>query len=349
MQRLKNIDKKNIMRGLRFAVIVSLLISAAIILFTMDKETLNRLLEEINLRFLIYLLLVMCGSWFFAGLRLKILVNTIGDKISIIDSIIVYLGGSFVSFVTPFATGGGPFQVYFLHKKGVKIGRSSTVIVIQFVLRLFFFGTLTPIFLIFFNWAISPGAIPGYIFYSAFGFGILFSIGIILFSLVPEILNKIIRMVLSIDKLKQFIKNNRKAKRFLVKARRELREFRESLKILVQNKIKLFQAALCTVAYWGLMFLVMPLVLIGLGLEPNFIRAFVMQTIIYLILPYMPTPGASGFAEVGFASLFIVFIPKNMIGLVTFGWRIYTFYLVLLVGGIIALKEINSNRSYENE
>ena len=349
MQKFKNIDKKNILRGLRFAVIVSLVISAAIILFTMDKNTLTRLIEKIDLKFLLYLLLVMCCNWFFAGLRLKILVNTIGDKISILDSIIVYLGGSFVSFVTPFASGGGPFQVYFLHKKGVNIGRSSTVIVIQFVLRLFFFGTLTPIFFIFFNWAISPGAIPNYIFYTAFGFGILISIAIILFTLVPEIMNKIIRVILEIDKLKKFIKNNGKAKRYLVKARRELREFRESLKILVNNKRRLFLAALCTVAYWSLMFLVMPLVLKGLGIEPNFLRAFIMQTIIYLILPYLPTPGASGFAEVGFASLFVAFIPKNMIGLVTFGWRLYTFYLILLVGGFIALREINHSRSFNNE
>jgi uncharacterized protein (TIRG00374 family) len=236
MQKFERIDKKSILRGFRFAVIVSLLISAAIIIYTMDKETLNDLFEKLSLEYLLYLLLVMCCNWFFAGLRLKILVNTIGDKISLLDSIIVYLGGSFVSFVTPFASGGGPFQVYFLHKKGVNVGRSSTVIVIQFVLRLFFFGILTPIFIIFFDWAISPGALPPYIFYTAFGFGIFISVAIILFTLVPEIMDNIIKLILEIDRLKQFIKNSGKAKRLLVKARRELREFRYSLKLLVNYK-----------------------------------------------------------------------------------------------------------------
>mgnify|MGYP006289883565 CR=1 FL=1 len=341
MLKAKVIDKKTIIRGLRFTVIVSLIFSTAIIFFTIDLEALDKLIDKIKYRYLFYMLLAMIGNWLFAGLRLKLLVSTIGDYISLLDSIIVYLGGSFVSFVTPFASGGGPYQVYFLHKKGVNVGKSSTVIVIQFVLRLFFFGTLTPVFFIFFNNSISAGAIPNYIFYLAFGMGMLISVAIIILTLIPEVMDKLINLILSIKKLNNFIKNNYKAKKYLVKSRRELREFRESLLILSKNKLRLFVASFYTIIYWSLIFMIMPLILKGMGLEPNFFKAYVMQTIIYLILPYMPTPGASGVAEVGFASLFVAFIPKSIVGIVTFGWRLYTFYLILLVGGTIAIYEIN--------
>src|SRR6056297_2986417 len=179
MPKAKTIDKQTIIKGLRFTVIVSLIFSAAIIFYTIDLEALDKLIDKIKYRYLLYMLLVMMTNWLFAGLRLKLLVTTIGDTISLMDSIVVYLGGSFVSFVTPFASGGGPYQVYFLHKKGVNVGKSSTAIVTNFLLRLFYFGVLTPIFLIFFNEYISAGVLPDYIFYLAFGMGVLISVGII--------------------------------------------------------------------------------------------------------------------------------------------------------------------------
>ena len=90
--------------------------------------------------------------------------------------------------------------------------------------------------------------------------------------------------------------------------------------------------------------MVIPLILNGLGLEPHYLKSYVMQTIYYLVIPYMPTPGSSGIAELGFASLFISFIPGGLIGLVTFIWRFITFYLHLFVGGVFAFKEMGWKR-----
>lgn len=343
------VDKNKILNGLKFAIIVSIFISAVIIFITIDEGAVQKILGILNVKYILILFMIMFLNWFFAGLRLKIMVGAVGERISLKDCIIIYLSGAFVSHVTPFASGGGPFQVYFLHKKGVQVGKSSMVIVIQFVFRLFFFGTLAPIFLIFFNETISPGVIPIYIFYLAFGSGILISVGIILFTLVPHISNKLIGYILKINRLKKFIKHSFKAKRLMVRARREIEEFRNSLTILSQNKKALFLGALYTIIFWSLMFMVIPVILQGMGVTPNFFRAYVMQTIFYLILPYMPTPGASGIAEVGSASLFVAFIPSQLVGLVTFGWRLFTFHLVLLVGGIFALREIGKSRGNNNE
>ncbi len=337
-------DKKTILKGLRFAIVISLAISALIILITMDRSSLKEIIIGIKKEYLIYILLIMFMNWFFAGLRLKTLVETIDNHISLKDCMIIYLSGAFVSNVTPFATGGGPFQIYFLHRKGVKVGKSSTAIVIQFVLRLFFLGILTPIFFIFFRDNISSGAIPVYLFYIAFGFGALISILIIVLTLVPSITGKLIKLVFKIKKLRNFIKNNHKAKRWLVKARKELNEFRYSLEVMSKYKGKLFLAGIYTVFYWSTIFFVIPLILKGMGIKPYIFKSYIMQTIFYLVLPYTPIPGASGIAEVGFASLFVSFIPKNFIGLVTFAWRLFTFHLILLVGGFFALREISKKK-----
>ncbi|MFO7815476.1 MAG: lysylphosphatidylglycerol synthase transmembrane domain-containing protein [Halanaerobiales bacterium] len=339
------IDRKTIYKGLRMAVILSLLISAVIIIITLDEDTLERVIINMDLKYMLIIMGLMVVNIAAAGQRLKVMTKTIGTKLSLIDCMIIHISGAFVSNVTPFASGGGPFQIYFLHKKGVNVGKASTVVVANFLLRLFYFGLLTPIFLIFFNDYISAGVIPKYLFYLAFGMGILISAGIILLTLVPQIGDKLTNYILGINKIKKFIKRSYRAKRWLVTSRIEVRDFRKSLKILKENKKGLFWGAFYTVIFWSSLFMVMPVLLIAFGAKPHFFQAYIMQTIFYLMLPYTPTPGASGVAEVGFASLFVAFIPSDIVGLVTFGWRLFTFYLILTVGGIFALREISKKRS----
>jgi len=339
------IDRKTVYKGLRMAVILSLLISAIIIVITIDEDTLERVLENMDMKYLLIIIGLIVLNIVAAGQRLKVMISTIDKKLSLKDCMIVHISGAFVSNVTPFASGGGPFQIYFLHKKGVNVGKASTAIVTNFLLRLFYFGVLTPIFLIFFNEYISAGVVPDYLFYLAFGMGVLISAGIILLTLVPQFADKLTDYILHIDKINKFIKRSYRAKRWLVTSRRELEDFRRSLSLLRKNKRGLFWGAFYTIVFWSSLFMIMPVVLIAFGAEPHFLQAYIMQTIFYLMLPYTPTPGASGIAEIGFASLFVAFIPSDIVGLVTFSWRLFTFYVILIIGGIFALREISKTRS----
>jgi hypothetical protein len=339
------IDRKTVFKGLRVAVVLSLLISAIIIVITIDEDTLGRVLESMDMKYLWIILGLILLNITAAGLRLRVMISTVDKTLSLIDCMIIHISGAFVSNVTPFASGGGPFQIYFLHKKGVNVGKASTAVVTNFLLRLFYFGILTPIFLIFFNDYISAGVIPDYLFYLAFSMGVLISAGIILLTLVPKIGDRLTDYILHINKINKFIRRSYRAKRWLVKSRRELRDFRKSLGLLRQNKKGLFWGAFYTIVFWSSLFMIMPVVLMSFGAEPHFFQAYIMQTIFYLMLPYTPTPGASGVAEIGFASLFVAFIPSDIVGLVTFGWRLFTFYTILVIGGIFALREISKSRN----
>lgn len=336
----KTVQRTQIMKGLKAGIIISLLIMTALILLTIDSQALKRALSSIKPDILTVLVFLMLLNWFLAGLQFKILVHTLDEKIKLIDSIGIYLIGAFISCVTPFATGGGPFQVYLLHKKGVTIGKGTTIILTLFILRIFFFSLASAIFLIFFNWAISPGLIPSYIFYLAFGSAFIFSAAIILLTIIPGLINGMFNQLFRFKPVRSFFKRSYRAKRLLVRAKNELKEFRRSLELLNKYKGHLLLVALCTVGYWSSLFLIIPLVLKGLQLQPHYFRTYVMQTIINLVLPYMPTPGASGIAEISFASLGISFIPQNFIGLVTFIWRFCVYYLVLIVGGFLTMKEL---------
>lgn len=342
------IDTATIFHGVRIAIILSLLISALLIIITIDTEMLVKALESISFKVVLTLILTLLLNWFVSGIRFKIMANTLGEKLSLFDGVRIYLAGAFISNVTPFATGGGPFQIYFLHKKGINLGKASMIILTQFLFRIIFFTTVSSFFLIFYNKYISPGAIPPSIFYTAFVMSFIIGFFILFFALVPGVTNKVINYLFKIKKVKKFISSNYRVKRLLVKGKKELEEFSQSVKLFSTNKVKMSLAFVLTILYWGTIFTIIPLILIGFGLEPHFFRSYIMSTIFYMVIPYMPTPGASGIAEVGFATLFVSFIPAGIIGLVTFLWRFITFYLLLVVGGYFTLHEIGWKRRGNN-
>ena len=95
-----------------------------------------------------------------------------------------------------------------------------------------------------------------------------------------------------------------------------------------------------TMIFWGTFFTIAPIVLWGIGITFNLAHVLLLQVIFYFILPYMPTPGGSGAAEVGFASLFSFFVPHFLLGLFVTAWRFIFFYLNLIIGFVILLLEM---------
>src|SRR6056297_1750153 len=55
---------------------------------------------------------------------------------------------------------------------------------------------------------------------------------------------------------------------------------------------------------WFLYFLIAPLLLLAMGIQLDYALIMIIQVLIFFVLPFLPTPGGSGAAEVGFVSLF---------------------------------------------
>ncbi len=337
----RELSRENLIKGVRLAVSISLVISAILIIFTIDIEALESVLDYIDFATFALLFSLTVLNWFMAAFTLKILALAVNEKLSLWAGLKVYLAGAFASRVTPFATGGGPFRVFFLTRNGVDVAKASSIVIVQFVYRMMILGIMTIIFFAFFREYISSGFIPFSLFVLVILFGALISLGIVLFSLVPNVAESIFAKILHIPVIYKFFQRSFKAKRYLVRTKWGLTRFRNSLRSLSHKPIHLIITLITVFLFWSLLFIIVPVLLSGLSLEANFMRAYIMQTLIFLVLPFFPTPGASGIAELGVASLFAAFVPGNYLGIVVFGWRFFTFYILLLPGGLLCLKEIN--------
>lgn len=347
-KRKPGLDAGKVLRGLKITIGLSLLFSAIVILATFDKDVFLKAVNSLTPLIILEVLILLTINFLAAGMEVKIMINATGNRISLFEGVKSFLVSSFASNVTPMATGGGPFQIYYLHKRGINLGQATMVVLAKFVLRSFYFTFSSIFFMIFFNEFISPGAVPDNLFYLCIGLGFLIAIAIIAFCLSPKLIDYLLKCLFRFERVRKLVKRNYRLKRLLVRGRKELQEFHHSLELLAQHKRSVFLAACCTFLYWTSLFLVVPVILKGLGYEPNFLQSYIMLTIFNLIIPYMPTPGASGMAELGFASIFVSFIPRGIIGLVTFLWRFISFYLVLIIGGFITFRELGWERRKNN-
>jgi uncharacterized protein (TIRG00374 family) len=86
-----------------------------------------------------------------------------------------------------------------------------------------------------------------------------------------------------------------------------------------------------------LLFFYCSLAFVSTGIQLDFALVIALQVLIFFLLPFLPTPGGSGAAEVGFASLFSFFVPAHLLGIYVGGWRLFTYYLNMLIGALLSI------------
>jgi len=326
-------------KGLELTLFVSLLTLGGMFLFTLDKEVWDKVLH-VKSSYLVLAMLISFLMWVVGGVRIKLVAGGVNEQLGLKEAVSIFLSGAFVSNVTPFASGGGPLQILLLYREGFSLGKATTVIITQFIIRLLFFGVAAPVLFFLYNDLINPQLIPNNIFNLLIILAFVISLLIIYLAWQPE------KIKVVADKLKQVpilvsVLGRERVNNYTAQFYQEMDEFHTGIiKLTADNQSSLIWTSVFTVIYWLLFFSIAPVILLGLGVKPSFGQAFVVQTVFYLILPYIPTPGASGLAEIGFAALFSSFVPGGVVGLLVLVWRFMTFYVVLIIGGLVLLKKI---------
>ncbi|NMB46238.1 MAG: flippase-like domain-containing protein [Firmicutes bacterium] len=298
------------------------------------------------------MLSIACGlvvlTWLIDSLRMKFLIRSLGGDLSIPHGMRISILGAFVSNVTPFDSGGEPMQAYLLTEKGLTAGQSTAIIATKTICNAFArftLGLAASIWLFCFAdfWSI-PKAM-----YVILAFGIILYFVVFALSLIlvfnPE---KIKVIVVPAVRNKFTLRFFKPATLDLVLERidRELREFRNALQEFIENRRStLWAVMILSYAWWITITIVPAVILVGLGMQPNFLRVMAITLIFYLAAAYAPTPGSSGAAELGFSLLFSSVIPQGLIGLFVTVWRGFTYYLNLAIGGLLMAAGIARSNS----
>ncbi|NLK20639.1 MAG: flippase-like domain-containing protein [Epulopiscium sp.] len=290
--------------------------------------------------YIIGIMLIM--YYVFDALRLFYIIRALDIKISFLYVLKLVFINIFISNITPFATGGGFAQIYFLNKKGISIGNSTAATTIRTVIATVFFLITTPI-IIFTEKSLidifSKGGGIVYVFLIIFIYFVLIYI-CYKFIYRTKIIKGIIFSSFNFLERKKLI-SNRRNKKWSRSLYKEIDTFSNSIKSFAKGEPKYILLSIgFAIIYLFTLFYFSVVLINGLGYHIPVISIISFQVLITFIMYFAITPGASGIAEGGYTLIYSNFIKRGDIISLTFTWRFVTVYIGMVIGGIIFYKEM---------
>jgi uncharacterized protein (TIRG00374 family) len=257
----------------------------------------------------------------------------------------------FTSAITPSSVGGTAFAVVFIHKEGMSIGNSASIVLLTSFLDELYFVLMFPLLVLLIGpqTLFSVGDLGQGISFTNefFYFGMLGYIILLLYVLFvgyglfinPVIIKKIILKIFQFRFLRRWRKSARKAGRDI-----------ELGSMDYKNKsftfwMKAFGSTFITwtARYWVVNFIFIAFFVIN---KSHFLL-FARQLVMWIMMLVSPTPGGSGLSELVFSEYLGDFLPQAAgisVVLAVF-WRFYTYYPYLFIGAMIVPGWLKKNFS----
>jgi glycosyltransferase 2 family protein len=321
------------------ALFISVASIALVLGLTFDSETIETL-RKIKLEYILASAIFHIFSYFIWGARTRALCKSLGYEVKYLKIVEIILSGVFVAGITPSSVGGEPLRIHMLYLNKIPFGRATCIIIGERLLDAFLIFVSLPFALyimgdILSNYKLDVALLTASCL--AFFALIVFIYGLCKPEKIKNIIFQVIRKFATIlgkwtdDEIAHFIEQ----------VDREMDIFHESVRILIsEGKKGLLWGMFFTILFWTVEFFQLVLILMGLSKIPSILTAFAAQVLLVVVMIVPSTPGASGIAELGAATIFSVFVDASILGVTVISWRALTYYMNLLIGGFISLKVV---------
>lgn len=244
--------------------------------------------------------------------------------------------GFYYNLITPFASGSQPMLIYVLNKYKVPLSEATGIITNKTLL----YQTVVTIYCaVFFllNIGILETQIPGVISLVILGLSVnAFTIIMGLLAILnPQKIKYITGfLVENLSKLKifRFLKNKRN------KIDEFIEEYSDSVKFFMTNKKLLIKTTLLTIiqltAYFSVSYWILKSFDLG---QVKFFYAITLQTLLYMAVSPIPTPGNIGANELAFFNIFSTVFPKKFLGYAVLLYGGLVYYLILILSGVLTI------------
>ena len=247
-------------------------------------------------------------------------------------SVVTSMIGQLFNCVTPFASGGQPIQAYYMTRGGMPVGKATSVllakfIVYQTVLALYSAGVLI------FEYRNFVENIEGFSKLALIGFIVNAAVVVVLFCVgfFPKITGGFFQSCLLILAKLRIVRDPKGTGAGID---REINSFHQGFTELRRERSVMAAMAVMTTFQLTAFFLVPYCVLMALGVQGLQVGDVVASAaFILMISSFVPLPGASGGAEGSFYVFFQMFFKASgSVSVAILLWRMFTFYLPIVVG-----------------
>ncbi len=266
-------------------------------------------------------------------LSLVILTRASGAEISAKDTYGIAMLEHFFNGITPFATGGQPFQVYAFSKNKVKVSDSTCLLLMNFMVFMMVTNGFALLSLIFAGRFVTTTSMA---VLAIIGFTMNFLVFVVTFLLATSkrlraLLCKLIDALCRVKWLSKFMEPKAQS------AKNYFLQVQEAFGALMKKK-KAFALAIISkvftmLAYYATTFFVLRALYVDVPWSELFFVISGSSFAITMVV-FLPTPGSSGGIEFAFKSV-LAGIAVGAAASVAYSgmlmWRLLTYYLVMLI------------------
>ncbi len=307
--------------------------SLSIVMFFTLKDDFNGVMHELK-KVNIFIIILAIILFFLAIFIKSISVNKflqVKHKYKLSKTFCLTIIVQFINGITPFQTGGQPYEIYLLKKDGIRITDSANSILKDFIsyqIALLLLAILSVI--------ISVKKILAVNFHTRFLIigGLLINIIILVFLLFfsfgKKPVTKLVNKFMKCNFFKQ--KNER-----LQKLNCSLANFYSSGSELKNNKLLFIKCITLNLIYLIILYSIPCFIFKSFNIDISIIDSITITTLVMLIGNFVPLPGGIGGIEYGFMQLFGIIILGRVLSGAMIMWRFVTYISCLIIGFITLL------------
>lgn len=317
-------------------IIIGLLVTAWLFYKDFDVATFNNIHWPVRSFTFLFLAIVMMALRDLAYMiRIRVLTE---KQLSWKSAFNVIMLWEFASSITPSVVGGSGIAIYFIHKEGISLGKSTSIVMITALLDELFYIIMVPLILLITGIAeVFPANLSATVLglelnskgLFLVGYGFIFLLICIIFYAIfisPKMFKKILLKVFKIKWLKKWRYKIIKWGDDLIQTSKEMKG--KSLMFWIKS----FGA---TFFSWTARFWVVNFLITMFTADVNQFLIYAKQLVMWVILLISPTPGGSGVAEYSFKLFFEDIIPVGLVLTIALLWRILSYYAYLFIGSVI--------------
>lgn len=307
-----------------------------IVLFFALKDDFNTIIHQIltiNPIFLILSFLLILSHYFLRTIVLHDIIIKFKKNYSFNDAFKITLQTQFFNGVTPFASGGGPFQVYMFKKDGIKISNGTNIFIQNFIvyqIALVILGLIAVTLNHFMN-LFKNISLLKYLVTFGFIINVLVILGLFVLAFTTKLNKKIGRLIIKI--FKKIVKN---PKELISKWEEYVENFHDGAIVLLNNKTMFIKGVFYNFMALIALYLIPLTLLYGMGKFDviNSIETIVTSAYVMLIGSFVPIPGGTGGLEYGFTVFYGNYMTGAIVKSIMLLWRFITYYFGMILGAI---------------
>lgn len=247
--------------------------------------------------------------------------------------------------ITPLSTGGQPFEIYYLRKKGIPVGIASGVPIVSYAIDRIAYVIVALVTICIYGFGSTSTVI---IVLCVIGLSInaFIPVAIFVFTVMPNVGEAITSFVVKIATTLHLTKNPDKLKHKLTDS---IIEYAECIKyFLKKSKKRMFIGFLLSCVFFlSLYSIAFFTVRMSGNSSVGWGEMFALCVICYTSVTMLPTPGNSGGAELSFRSIFAKYLSGGLLFWGMLAWRIISYYFTIVIGIIlIIIQQIGTIRKF---